>query len=70
VNARLSNPERLKRWAVLRNDLSIESGELTANLKLKRREVEKRRGAIVSALYGEGTPPEEVLHLGGSGREQ
>jgi long-chain acyl-CoA synthetase len=70
VNSRLSHPEQIKRWAALGNDLTIESGELTANLKLRRREVEKRRSALVSALYGEGAPPQEVLRMGGSGREK
>jgi len=37
VNHGLSHPEQVKRWAVLANDLSIEAGDLTANLKLKRR---------------------------------
>jgi long-chain acyl-CoA synthetase len=70
VNARLSHPEQLKRWAVLRNDLTIESGELTANLKLRRREVKNSRGALISALYGEGAAPNGVLHMGGAGREK
>jgi len=70
VNSRLSHPEQIKRWAALANDLSIESGELTANLKLRRREVEKRRGAIVSALYREGAPPRGVLRMRGPGREK
>ena len=69
VNSRLSHPEQLRRWAALRNDLSIEGGELTANLKLRRREVEKRRHALLLALYGEGAPPPGVLRLGGSGRD-
>ena len=36
VNARLSHPEQVRRWIVLPNDLSIERGDLTANLKLRR----------------------------------
>ena len=36
MNKRLSNPEKIKRWAILINDLSIERGELTPNLKLKK----------------------------------
>ena len=34
MNKRLSNPEKIKRWAVLANDLTIEGGDLTPNLKL------------------------------------
>ncbi|HEX5902573.1 MAG TPA: AMP-binding protein [Actinomycetota bacterium] len=58
VNRRLSHPEQVKRWAVLRNDLSIERGELTANLKLKRHRLEARfRGAIESLYEGHPAAP-------------
>ena len=42
VNSKLSNPEKIKRWVILKNDLSIENGDLTANLKLKRENILKR----------------------------
>jgi long-chain acyl-CoA synthetase len=51
----LSHPEQVKRWAVLRNDLSIERGDLTANLKLKRQAVGVRFQGLIEALY-DGTP--------------
>jgi long-chain acyl-CoA synthetase len=53
MNRRLSHPEQLKRWAVLPNDLSIEGGELTANLKLRRHEVEARFHGEIERLYEE-----------------
>jgi long-chain acyl-CoA synthetase len=66
MNKRLSHPEQLKRWAVLRNDLSIEQGDLTASLKLKRWDVMKRREDVVNALYGnEKSKPEGLIYLGG-----
>jgi len=34
--------EQVKRWAILPNDLSIERGDLTPNLKLKRHAVTQR----------------------------
>lgn len=66
INFRLSHPEQLKRWAILKNDLSIEGGDLTASLKLKRWDVMKRRSDVVDALYG-GQKSEAggILHLGG-----
>ncbi|MDD1767934.1 MAG: AMP-binding protein, partial [Methanomassiliicoccales archaeon] len=67
VNDRLSNPERLKRWALLPNDLSIEGGVLTANLKLKRKEALARLSDVVAALYGEMEVPRAVLHVGRTG---
>ena len=45
----------MKRWAVLRNDLSIERGDLTANLKLKRQAVGARLQGLIEALY-DGSP--------------
>lgn len=55
ANRRLSHPEQVKRWAVLPNDLSIEGGDLTANLKLKRHRVEARFRGVIDSLY-EGHP--------------
>ncbi len=64
VNRNLSHPEQVKAWAVLAHDLSIERGELTANLKLRRASVLERRGDAVAALYGASTHLDGVLHLG------
>ncbi len=64
MNKRLSNPEKIKRWALLKNDLSIENGDLTPNLKLKRNLVAQRRAKVVDALYGSAVPEKEV-HIGG-----
>jgi long-chain acyl-CoA synthetase len=51
VNRRLSHPEQVKRWAVLPDDLSIQGGDLTANLKLRRHRVEARFGGVIESLY-------------------
>ncbi len=53
MNRLLSHPEQVKRWTVLPNDLSIEGGELTANLKLRRHEVEARFHGEIERLYEE-----------------
>jgi long-chain acyl-CoA synthetase len=69
VNRRLSHPEQIKQWAILKNDLSIECGDLTASLKLKRREVTERHSPVLATLYGEDAPPfDGVLHVGGGER--
>ncbi|UCG71108.1 MAG: AMP-binding protein [Thermoplasmata archaeon] len=66
VNRRLSHPEQLKRWAILKNDLSIERGDLTASLKLKRWEVMRRRSDVVEALYGgPKSNLNTLVHIGG-----
>ena len=51
VNTQLSNPEKIKRWAVLKNDLSIDQGDLTANLKLKRTNIIKRHQNLLNQIY-------------------
>jgi long-chain acyl-CoA synthetase len=64
MNEQLSHPEQVKRWAILPNDLSIERGDLTGNLKLKRHAVTQRFQRVVSALYNGAKPCENVLHIG------
>jgi len=64
MNKRLSNPEKIKRWAVLPNYLSIENGELTPNLKLKRNVVSQKYTKIIDSLYT-GAPLEGEVHIGG-----
>ncbi len=68
MNEQLSHPEQVKRWAILLNDLSIERGDLTGNLKLKRLAVTHRLQSIVSALYDGGEACENVLHVGAAER--
>ncbi|MBE6472639.1 MAG: NAD-dependent epimerase/dehydratase family protein [Coriobacteriaceae bacterium] len=51
-NMRLSHPEQVKRWAVMDGRLSIAEGELTPNLKLRRRRVTEVNGTTIDALYG------------------
>lgn len=64
MNKRLSNPEKIKKWALLVNTLSIENGDLTPNLKLKHNVVAQRYQKVIDALYG-GAVPEGDIHIGG-----
>jgi long-chain acyl-CoA synthetase len=72
ANADLSHPEQVKRWALLPNDLSIERGELTANLKLRRQVVTQRHHDLIEGLYAQrdGTAPEDAVHIGAAPREE
>ncbi len=70
MNTQLSHPEQVKAWAVLTNDLSIEGGELTANMKLRRQKVMDRFAPVIEAIYSGSAVPSEVLHLGRVGRGQ
>jgi len=51
LNARLNRWETIKRWIVLDHDLTIESGELTPSLKVKRKVVERTYARELDALY-------------------
>jgi len=63
MNKCLSNPEKIKKWAVLPNNLSIENGELTPNLKLKRIVISQKYARIIDSLYN-GAIPEGEVHIG------
>ncbi|MEN6291164.1 MAG: AMP-binding protein, partial [Methanobacterium sp.] len=63
INTRLSRPEEIKKWVILKDDLSIGT-DLTANLKLKRKSISKRYEDIINFIYGSGTKPDSILHFG------
>jgi long-chain acyl-CoA synthetase len=54
LNAALPGHEAIKKFALLPTEFSVDSGELTPSLKLKRRLVEQRYAALLASLY-EGT---------------
>ena len=51
INNNLSRAEKVRVWVVLRNDLSVEKGDLTANFKLKRYNIYSRFSRIIDSLY-------------------
>lgn len=51
ANAQLASYETIKQFAILPNDFTIESGELTPSLKIKRKVVDERYKAQIDALY-------------------
>jgi long-chain acyl-CoA synthetase len=55
VNAGLAHFETMKRFRLVAEEWSLEGGELTPSLKLKRRVLAVRYSAEVSALYGDST---------------
>lgn len=50
-NKKVSNPEQIKKYRILEIDFSIETGELTPTLKLKRNIIHKEHGAAIEAIY-------------------
>jgi len=51
LNAGLNRWETIKDFRILDHDLTIEAGELTPSLKLKRRVVERRYKAVLDEMY-------------------
>ena len=53
LNRELSQFERIKKFALLPAEFSVESGELTPTLKVKRKVVEERWKSTIAGLYQE-----------------
>jgi long-chain acyl-CoA synthetase len=51
LNSRLNKWETIKRFEILPRDMTVESGELTPSLKLKRRVVEERYADVLDRMY-------------------
>ena len=52
VNANYARVEQIKRFLILDRDLSVEDGELTPTLKVKRNVINERYADRFDALYG------------------
>jgi long-chain acyl-CoA synthetase len=52
ANAHYAQVEQIKKFAVLDHDLSIEGGELTPTLKVKRNVINDRYAELFAAMYG------------------
>ena len=51
VNATLSKVETIKRFAILSKEFTVEGGELTPTMKMKRSVIEKKYKAVIDSLY-------------------
>lgn len=51
ANARQAKVGQIKKFAILSEDLSVENGELTPTLKVKRKVVNERHAAVLESLY-------------------
>ncbi len=51
LNGQVNRWETIKKWRVLEHDLTVESGELTPSMKVKRNVVEANHAELIDSLY-------------------
>ena len=51
LNAELNRWETIKKWALLERDLTVEGGELTPSLKVKRAIVAERNNELLDSFH-------------------
>lgn len=61
VNGRVSRPEQIKKLVILKNVLSIEDGDLTANFKLKRDNILNHYQDVINYLYNDNVKQPDVI---------
>lgn len=74
INQKLSNPERIRKWMVIKDELSIEHGDITANLKLKRQNILKKHETSINMIYDKSwndllKNKSEIIYFGEDGDE-
>ena len=53
LNAELPQYSKLKKWAILPRDLTVEDGDLTPSMKVKRKAVEAKYKDVLEGFYAE-----------------
>ncbi|MEZ4286984.1 MAG: hypothetical protein R3A47_02315 [Polyangiales bacterium] len=54
-NARVARYQTIKKIAILPDEFTVEGGELTATMKLRRNEINQKYKSIVDGFYAGGT---------------
>jgi long-chain acyl-CoA synthetase len=60
ANSELARYENIRKYHVLEREFSIETGEMTPTMKLKRKVIEQNHAYIIEGFYEEEAPPELV----------
>ncbi|MDX2382050.1 MAG: AMP-dependent synthetase/ligase [Acidimicrobiia bacterium] len=53
ANAQVSRAESIREFRILSSDFTIESGELTPTLKMKRNVIAEQRATVITSIYGD-----------------
>ena len=51
LNNRFSNPEQLKNFSILPRDFTIDDGELTPTLKIRRKQINHNWSSVIESMY-------------------
>ena len=51
ANKKVSNAEQIKKYKILEQDFTVETGELTPTMKLKRNIIHQERGTEIESIY-------------------
>jgi long-chain acyl-CoA synthetase len=53
MNLKFSNPEQLKKFAILPRDFTVDDGELTPTLKIRRIQIRENWSDVIEAMYAD-----------------
>ena len=53
LNQKFSNPEQIKKFSILPRDFSIDEGELTPTLKIRRKQINDNWSKVINTMYSE-----------------
>jgi long-chain acyl-CoA synthetase len=51
LNAKFSNPEQLKKFSILPRDFTVDDGELTPTLKIRRKQIRENWADVIESMY-------------------
>ena len=53
LNNEFSNPEQIKKFSILPRDFTIDDGELTPTLKIRRKQINENWASEIESMYSE-----------------
>jgi len=51
LNGKFSNPEQIKKFSILPRDFTIDDGELTPTLKIRRKQITENWSLVIESMY-------------------
>ena len=51
LNGKFSNPEQIKKFSILPRDFTIDDGELTPTLKIRRKQISENWSSVIDSMY-------------------